>query len=121
MNRVVHFEIPSSNVEKSQQFFENVFGWKSEKWGDMPYWMMATGDQKAAGINGALMPKDEIVQSIVNTISVEDSAKAREAIEANGGEVISETQTVPTIGYFFYFKDPDGNIHGAMQEDSNAQ
>ena len=121
MNRVIHFEIPSNDVERSQQFFSNVFGWKYDKWGDMPYWMASTGEDDKPGIHGALMPKDEIAQNVVNTIGIEDAAKCRAAIEANGGQVLGETQTVPTIGYFFYFKDPDGNLHGAMQEDPTAQ
>ncbi len=121
MNRVIHFEIPSSDVERSINFFKNVFGWSAERWGDIPYWMVTTGEAGTEGINGAIMPPTDQVQTVVNTISVEDSDKCREAIIANGGEVLGETQTVPTIGYFFYFKDPDGVLHGAMQLDQNAK
>jgi Predicted enzyme related to lactoylglutathione lyase len=33
-NKVVFFEIPASNFKKAKEFYENVFDWKVELWGD---------------------------------------------------------------------------------------
>lgn len=56
-NRVTHFEIPSDNPEQSMNFFKNVFGWTFAQFGDNPYWLVMTGDEKLPGINGGLMKK----------------------------------------------------------------
>ena len=38
-NRVNHFEIPCDDPQKTMQFFERVFDWKFQKFGDNDYWM----------------------------------------------------------------------------------
>ncbi len=42
MPTIVHFDIPTDDVEKAKTFHSNLFGWKIEKWsesgtGDMEY------------------------------------------------------------------------------------
>ena len=32
MPTIVHFEIPSDNVEKTRKFYGELFGWNIEKW-----------------------------------------------------------------------------------------
>jgi predicted enzyme related to lactoylglutathione lyase len=29
---IVHFEIPADDVERSKKFYNDLFGWKIEKW-----------------------------------------------------------------------------------------
>lgn len=41
---IVHFEIPSDNIEHANKFYNDLLGWKMEKVpGLMEYWMFATG------------------------------------------------------------------------------
>lgn len=56
-NRVVHFEIPCDNPEKTIEFFKNVFGWTFQQFGTEQYWIAMTGHEKKTGINGAVMKK----------------------------------------------------------------
>lgn len=37
-----------------------------------------------------------------------------------GGLIIVPKMPVPGVGWLLYFRDPDGNIHGAMQNDPAA-
>ena len=47
MPRPVHFDLTADNHERVIKFYQNVFGWKFEKWdGTMDYWMATTGDEK---------------------------------------------------------------------------
>ena len=39
MRRPVHFEIHVEDPEASIAFFSGVLGWRSDRWGDMPYWL----------------------------------------------------------------------------------
>src|SRR5882762_1661767 len=71
MARVIHFEIPVDDADRAVAFYKNAFGWKIEKWnGPMDYWMVNTGDEKAPGINGAIMKRGD-VKTTTNTLGVE--------------------------------------------------
>jgi predicted enzyme related to lactoylglutathione lyase len=42
MPTIVHFEIPSDDIERSKKFYNELFGWNIEKWSGlsegMEYW-----------------------------------------------------------------------------------
>jgi predicted enzyme related to lactoylglutathione lyase len=60
--RVIHFEIPADNPERAVQFYQQVFGWKIQKWaGHADYWLATTGEDKEPGINGAIAEKGDYV------------------------------------------------------------
>lgn len=120
-NRVVHFEIPSDDPERSMKFFEQVFGWRFEQFGNMEYWSVYTGDEKDPGINGGLMKKRDPKQPVANSINVEDIEKAMSAVEKAGGKIVVPKMPIPGVGWLSYFTDPDGNIHGLYQNDSTAK
>jgi len=120
-NRVVHFEIPSDNPEKTIAFFQTVFGWNFQKFGTEDYWLASTGDENSRGINGALMKKKDPRQPIVNTILVESIDDYVQKIESAGGKIVVAKMSVPNVGYVAYFMDPDNNIHGIWQEDTSAK
>ena len=120
-NRVVHFEIPSDNPEKTIAFFQTVFGWNFQKFGTEDYWLAVTGDENSSGINGALMKKKDPRQPVVNTILVESIDDYVQKIESAGGKIVVAKMPVPNVGYVAYFMDPDNNIHGIWQEDTTAK
>lgn len=120
-NRVVHFEIPCNEPEKTIEFFKNAFGWNFQQFGAEPYWIALSGDAKTPGINGAIMKKKDPNQPIVNSINVTNIDEAVKKIVAAGGLIVVPKMPIPTVGWLVYFKDPDGNIHGAYQDDPEAK
>jgi predicted enzyme related to lactoylglutathione lyase len=56
MKRVVHFEIYTDDPEAVQPFYQDVFGWTFKKFegGPVEYWLVTTGEDKDAGIDGGL-------------------------------------------------------------------
>jgi predicted enzyme related to lactoylglutathione lyase len=125
MTRPVHFEIHASDPEQVKVFYETVFGWKFERWGDIPYWVITTGD--GPGIDGGLLPRrgprpadDAPVSSFVNTIGVADLDATVQAVTGLGGTIALEKHAVPTVGWLAYCKDTDGNLFGVLQPDDNA-
>jgi predicted enzyme related to lactoylglutathione lyase len=56
MPRPVHFEIHASEPQRLIDFYSEVFGWRFERWGEVPYWVISTGDEDM-GINGGLTPR----------------------------------------------------------------
>ena len=122
MSRVIHFEIPANDPDKLSDFYKKVFGWKFEKWGGpMEYWMVNTGAESQPGINGGFMRKQGPVTGTTNTIGVESVDESVKSVKNAGGKVVMEKTPIPTVGYFAYLQDPEGNVFGVMQPDSNAK
>jgi|SRR6476660_7754212 predicted enzyme related to lactoylglutathione lyase len=121
MARVIHFEIPAENPERAAAFYKKAFGWNFQKWGQMDYWLVKTGEDGQPGINGGMMPKQGPVTNTANTIGVESvDASVKTVIDA-GGKLVMEKTPIPTVGYFAYLQDTEGNIFGVMQADPNAK
>lgn len=120
-NRVVHFEIPCDNPEKTINFFKDAFGWSFQQFGTEEYWMVITGDEKDPGINGGLMKKKDPKQPIANSIDVVDLDAAVLKVEKAGGKIVVPKMAIPGVGWLAYFTDPDGNIHGLYQNDPTAK
>jgi predicted enzyme related to lactoylglutathione lyase len=121
MSRVIHFEIPAADPDRAAAFYKKAFGWKIEKWpGPMDYWMVNTGVEGAPGINGGLMRNDN-VKTVTNTIGVEHLEKSIETVLGAGGKLIMPKTPIPTVGYFAYCQDTEGNLFGIMQADPGAK
>ncbi len=122
MGRVIHFEIVADDAERTIKFYENVFGWTVQKWdGPIDYWLITTGDEKEPGIDGAFGMRqsgDDVTVNTIGVLSVDESIKK---IEQNGGTIIRPKQSVPGVGYMIYFKDSEGNLWGAMENDPSAK
>jgi len=128
MNRVVHFEIHATDLNKMQKFYEEVFGWKIQDMGPQMgnYRLVTTGEDKAGvqwtGINGGITPRQgpgpaggEPVNAFVCTIEVEDIDRTLQKIDSLGGTVATDKMDVPGVGILAYRKDPEGNIFCVLQ------
>jgi len=102
-------------------FFEKVFSWKFEQFGDQDYWFAKTGDDDSAGINGAIIKKRHPEQPIANSIEVNSIDSTAEQIKREGGEIVVAKMPIPSMGWLAFFKDPDGNIHGLWEKDKNVK
>lgn len=128
MNRVVHFEIHASDLNKMQKFYQTVFGWDIEDLGPQMgnYRTVTTGknepDSQWGGINGGITPRrgdgpkgGEPVNAFVCTIEVENIDETLNKIEKSGGTLATDKMDVPGVGILAYRKDPEGNIFGILQ------
>lgn len=121
MSRLVHFEMNVKDVQKAIAFYENVFGWKFQKWdGPMDYWLIMTGDEIEPGIDGGLGYEEAGFPKVVNTIDVNDIDDIIKKIERNGGKIVKPKHAIPKVGWLAYFKDSEGVISGIMQNDPKA-
>jgi predicted enzyme related to lactoylglutathione lyase len=122
MSRVIHFEIPAADPEKLSAFYQKVFGWKFDKWpGPMEYWMVVTGKDGEPGINGGMMRKPGGIAATTNTIGVNSVDAAVAAVVKAGGKNVMPKTPIPTVGYFAYCEDTEGNMFGVMEADPNAK
>jgi len=122
MPRVVHFEIDAKKPDRAIKFYEKVFSWKIKKWeGPVEYYLITTGKESEPGIDGGLSRRTKPEPSTVNTIDVPSVDEFIKKVEASGGTIIRPKMAVPGVGYMAYFKDPEGNIFGMMENDASAK
>ena len=115
-NKVVFFEIPAANFKQAKQFYETVFDWKVELWGDegaMAYTTPVDKDEnptEPGGINGGFYKrksKEDQPSFGVETWSID---KTLSAIERAGGKVITPKHSIGEWGFMADFADPEGNV-----------
>lgn len=120
MSKVVHFELSSTDIPATREFMTNLLGWS---WQEMQpdYVFAITGNDEKPGINGALMPAyPDQPQAALACIGVENlDASIAKAVE-NGAVVVMEKQTVPTMGYWAYLREPGGALVQIWQGDESA-
>jgi predicted enzyme related to lactoylglutathione lyase len=123
MPRVTWFEYFTEDAEKDAAFYKEAFGWEAQQWGDMPYWLLVTGDKSAPGIDGAvgMPPMEGMTQKVIATISVDDNDAAVADALAAGATVAVPKRAVPGSGWLTYLADPAGIVFGIMQYDDSAQ
>jgi predicted enzyme related to lactoylglutathione lyase len=134
MNRVIHFEIHSSDPEKAAEFYGSVFGWKFEEWvipgvvmrNEYRYWVVTTGGE-GCGINGGLVFRRGQVptpsmdaNAFVCTIDVASLEESLARAVAAGATITSPKMPIRGVGWLAYCTDLDGNTFGLMQEDPEA-
>jgi predicted enzyme related to lactoylglutathione lyase len=68
-----------------------------------------------------LLRKQAPTVATTNTIGVESVDGAVAAVQGAGGKLVVPKMPIPTIGYFAYCEDPEGNLFGVMQADANAK
>ncbi len=126
MSQVAHFAINADDVSRARRFYETVFGWRFQAYGPPGFYMVdPESSPSSVTLRGSLQQRREIVPGVPMrgfecTISVADIRTAAAAVEANGGAIVMPICTLPGVGQLFFFKDPEGNIAGAMQYDQNA-
>src|SRR5947199_10523292 len=101
MNRVTHFEIYTAEPEAVRPFYQDVFGWKFEKFegGPIEYWLVSTGDDKEPGINGGLTrPREGQQPGTLNTIAVECLASTTKEIEMRDRHNLLWKKARPSLG-----------------------
>jgi uncharacterized protein len=113
---VVHFEIGCKDLDKSKAFYAKAFGW--EYVAGMPGMGMVAnlgphGEKKTDGIGGHISSLGHPPHQYVTIyILVDDIEASLKKIETLGGSTLVPKQEVPNMGWFAWFKDPEGNAIG---------
>ncbi|MCC6538567.1 MAG: VOC family protein [Bryobacterales bacterium] len=115
-----HFAINCDDVDRAKQFYEQVFGWQFQPWGPPGFF-----NTSSPGLMGAIQPRRELVPGVRMTgmectFGVADINATQAAIEKMGGAIVMPQVTIPTVGTLLFFRDPEGNLAGAMQYEKPA-
>lgn len=115
MSKVVHFEFSTPDPGTEIKFFETMFGWSIQRWGEEEYWLIDTGAEEI-GVNGAIMSQRSPDQPrVVDTISVSNIDEALVKAVSGGGTIALDKQVVPNIGWTAYVVSPTGIMFGLLE------
>ena len=130
MPTIVHFEIPSDDIERSKKFYNELFGRNFERWSGpeaLPegheYLIISTTDDKGnKSIGGGMMKRqDSQQQGMTNYIDVKSVQEYSAKVEQLGGKVMVPKKPVPGMGYFAVCLDTENNSFGIWETDATAE
>ncbi|MGD9691562.1 MAG: VOC family protein [Phycisphaerales bacterium] len=113
---IVHFEIGCQDLAKTSKFYADIFGWQYHE--GMPNMSMVKnlgpmGEPKSDGIAGHISSLGHPPHQYVTFYAMVDDINATlDQINKAGGSTLIPKQEVPGMGWFAWFKDPEGNALG---------
>lgn len=122
-NTVAHFAINADDVERARAFYARAFGWTFQAWGPPGFYLI---EAKGSPILGALQGRRALVEGertvgFECTIAVASIDATERAVLAAGGTIAMARSVITGVGTLMFFRDPEGNVFGAMQYDAAAE
>ena len=116
------FAINADDVQRAKAFYERVFGWTFEPWGPPNFYVVRDA---GATFNGGLQGRRELkpgarLRGFEISIGVADIKALVKAVEAAGGRMVMQPAETPGVGFISYFEDPESNVIGACQYESDT-
>ena len=112
--KICYLEIPASDIHRSAEFYQAVFGWKTRKRGD-GHLAFDDGVGQVSGSWVSGRPASSSPPGLLIYIMVDDAEATVSAIVAQGGEIVQPIGAdAPEITA--RFRDPEGNILGLYQQ-----
>jgi len=112
--KICYIEMPTTDVQRSADFYEKIFGWRIRTRGDGSVaFDDGVGEVSGTWVRGRA-PSDP---GLLIYIMVDSVAAACDAVIANGGAIVQPIGAdAPEITA--RFRDPGGNVLGLYQEPS---
>lgn len=115
--KVCYVEIPATDVQRSAEFYERVFGWRLRKRGDgQTAFDDTTGEVSGTWVTGRPASGEP---GLLLYVMVDSVAATVDAVIAHGGELVQPIGAdAPEITA--RFRDPAGNVIGLYQQPSES-
>ena len=110
---IAHVEIPSTNLERTSEFYNKVFGWEFKPFGNG--YLLFNNHQ---GIMAGLRKVEQVLKGdcTVFHVNVDNIDQMLEKVKASGGHIKTGKTTIPAMGWYAVLFDPDGNSVGLYQK-----
>ena len=112
--KICYVEMPATDIARSAEFYEKVFGWKTRRRGDGAI----AFDDGVGQVSGTwIVGRAPAPPGLLIYIMVDDMTVTMDAVVANGCEIVQPVGAdAPEITA--RFRDPGGNIIGLYQQPS---
>jgi len=107
---VSYVELNSPDLETTNVFLSEVFGWQFQPFAAPDYLVAPHGT--APGVDTGLMPSRDGQPRTIPVIRVEDLDAALKLVTTHGGTVAVAPFTIPDVGRGSYILDPTGLLIG---------
>lgn len=110
---IAHCEIPSTDLDKSKDFYHKVLGWEFKSFGN-DYLLFNNHKGTMVGLRKV----DKVAQgdSTVFHVNMPDIDSILKKVKDNGGAVKRNKTVIPAMGWYALMNDPDGNTIGLYQK-----
>ncbi len=99
-NSICHYDIPTTDFEKSKTFYEGLFGWKVQLMPEMNYALFMI----EGGVGGGFMMTDNVkTEGIQVYIQVEDLTATLDMAESLGGKIVKPKAEIGGDNGFYGF------------------
>lgn len=125
-NKPVHFAIHTDDIQRAQDFYEQVFDWGFASYGPPDFLQIKADPTTEGELIGALQsrnysPVSERVIGVECTIGVADVDDIIRRVQTVGGQILMPKTAIPYVGWVTKFLDTEGNLLCAMQADPSAR
>jgi uncharacterized protein len=111
-NTVCHVEFDSTDLERSQRFYEGLFGWKFRQFTDQMV-VFGTDDGHVGGLEKVDAVSPGSTPSVWFQVADIDTCLSK--VPGLGGSVLRPKGDLPHVGWSAQAADPDGNPVGLVQ------
>jgi len=110
---ISHVEIPSTDLNRSSEFFKKVLDWDFKPFGNG--YLLFNNHQ---GIMAGIRKVESVAKGECTTfhVTVDNLEQVLEKTKAAGGHIKRGKTTIPAMGWYAVISDPDGNSIGLYQK-----
>ena len=116
--KICYIEIPSSDIQKSADFYQKAFGWQIRRRGDGSIAFDDTVNQVSGSWVLGRPPATE--PSLMVYIMVANAAAAVDEVTTAGGQLVQPLDPQARV-VVATFRDPSGNLLGLYQQEGLAE
>ena len=125
-NKLSHFAIYIDDIERAKKFYESVFQWGFNGYGQDDFLQIKTNQSDNGELIGALQARkySPVTEKIIGfecTIGVANIDETISKVESNLGKILMPKTPIPSVGYIAKFLDTEGNLFCAIQYDNTAK
>lgn len=121
-NKVTWFELPATDTTRAGTFYTDVFGWDTQDMGAGSLVLQSGPSDESmspierGSINGDISPKDEIFDTPLVVIQVENIDEILNNTINSGGQTLRGPVEIPEMGMkWAIIQDTEGNKVGVSQ------
>jgi predicted enzyme related to lactoylglutathione lyase len=112
---IAHVAVNTDDIPATRAFYEALFAWTFTEYA--PGFVRASlpgGGIAALQDRRALLPDGAPTTGLEVTFTCDDADAVATAAEANGGTILMPPAEIPGVGRLTFFRDPGGNVAGAI-------